>query len=217
MCFSATASFATAGLTGAIGIISLTRVTKPRDILLAAVPCIFAVQQIAEGSLWLTVAVAETPIASGLTSSLPAFRGSLLACIRADGGSGARTAKRTQATDAALRGDRHRRRRLSPIEILAQSHAARLVDGHIVYVTEKKHSAAFGLAYLAATGLPLVLSSQRAVAALGVIVLIGCATAYALYWEALVSVWCFFAAAASVVIFFHFEAVRRHPLRVIAR
>jgi hypothetical protein len=214
MCFSATASFATAGLTGAIGIISLLRVTKPRDILLAVVPCIFALQQIVEGSLWLTVATPATPIADGLTLVFLLFAEVFwplyapVAVLALEPRSGrTRLMLLCLAIGIGVAG-------YLLSEILGHGHAARLLDGHIVYVTEKKHSAAFGLAYLAATGLPLVLSSQRAVAGLGVIVLIGCATAYVVYWEALVSVWCFFAAAASVVILYHFEAVRRHPLRV---
>ena len=66
-------------------------------------------------------------------------------------------------------------------------------DGHIVYVTEYRHSDAVGVAYLCATGLPLLLSSQRTVVVLGAIVLAEPRyLAYALYWEAFVSVWCFF-------------------------
>ena len=34
------------------------------------------------------------------------------------------------------------------------------------------------------------------------------------YWEAFVSIWCFFAAAASVVILCHFEWERRQRLHV---
>jgi hypothetical protein len=59
-----------------------------------------------------------------------------------------------------------------------------------------------------AIGLPLLMSSQRTVVVLGAIVV-----AYALYWEAFVSVWCFFAAAASVAILCHFEWSRRSSLR----
>jgi hypothetical protein len=44
-------------------------------------------------------------------------------------------------------------------------------------------------------------------------VLAGSALAYVFYWEAFVSVWCFFAAAASVVILLHFERSRRARLR----
>lgn len=53
MCFSSTASFATAGLTGVIGLLCLRRVKRRRELLLAAVPLIFALQQAIEGALWL--------------------------------------------------------------------------------------------------------------------------------------------------------------------
>ena len=45
MCFSASASFVTAGITGAIGIVALTRVKGPREVPLAATPLLFAFQQ----------------------------------------------------------------------------------------------------------------------------------------------------------------------------
>jgi hypothetical protein len=98
--------------------------------------------------------------------------------------------------------------------ILTRPHSAIILDGHIVYVTEHRHSDVVGLSYLAATSLPLILSSRRAMVALGAIILVGCAAAYVFYWEAFVSVWCFFAAAASVVILCHFEWSRRQRLRV---
>jgi len=42
----------------------------------------------------------------------------------------------------------------------------------------------------------------------------GLVVAYAFYWEAFISVWCFFAAAASVAILCHFEWLRRSSLRI---
>ena len=95
--------------------------------------------------------------------------------------------------------------------LLGHPHGAKVLDGHIVYVMEYRHSDAVGVAYLAATGLPLLLSSQRTVVVLGAIVLAGLVVAYAFYWEALV--WCFFAAAASVAILCHFEWSRRSRLQ----
>jgi hypothetical protein len=98
--------------------------------------------------------------------------------------------------------------------LLTQPHSASIVKGHIVYVTENKHSEAVGLSYLAATCLPLLLSSQRTLVVLGTVILIGSGTAYLLYWEAFVSVWCFFAAGASVVILYHFEQSLRRRARL---
>ena len=47
-------------------------------------------------------------------------------------------------------------------------------------------------------------------AALGAIVLAGHVVAYVVYREVYVSVWCFFAVAASFVILYHFECSCRH-------
>ncbi|WP_420871212.1 DUF6629 family protein [Mesorhizobium jarvisii] len=69
---------------------------------------------------------------------------------------------------------------------------------------------------MAGTALPLMLSTQRMVVALGGIVLVGLVVAYALYWEAFVSVWCFFAAAASIMIVLHFKRVDQSRLAVVA-
>jgi uncharacterized membrane protein len=55
MCFSATASFvASAGL-GVIGVASLKKVTDSHQKPLASIPLIFAVQQFAEGLVWLSL------------------------------------------------------------------------------------------------------------------------------------------------------------------
>jgi hypothetical protein len=53
MCFSATASFSAASITAVIGIATLRQVKHPRELLLAAMPLLFAAQQAVEGALWL--------------------------------------------------------------------------------------------------------------------------------------------------------------------
>jgi hypothetical protein len=72
------------------------------------------------------------------------------------------------------------------------------------------------LGYLAAATLPLLLSSHRTVVILGVLVLVGSLIAYFFYATSVLSVWCFFAAAASVVILGHFELARRDRLSLAA-
>lgn len=210
MCFSAPASFVTAGITGAIGIVALTRVKEPRELPFAATPLLFALQQGIEGLLWLNLPGAPdgslstaltflylffaeafwplyAPIAVWLIEPNEHRRHLMVACLGVGAGVGAYLLW----------------------WILGHPHLATILDGHIVYVTEYRHSDAVGIAYLAATGLPLLLSSQRTVVVLGAIVLAGLVAAYAFYWEAFVSVWCFFAAAGSVAILCHFEWLRR--------
>lgn len=215
MCFSATASFVTAGITGAIGIACLSRAAHPRERLLAATPLVFALQQSVEGSLWLTLPLAPNgPIATSLTYifllmaevSWPVY--APLAVLLAE-----------------LDDRRRRAMRLCLLigvavavylswSLLIRPHSAAILGGHIVYVTEYPHSVLIGLAYLAATALPLMFSSQRTIVVLGAIVLAGSAAAYTFYWEAYVSIWCFFAAAASVTLLAHFEMSHRRRLRM---
>jgi hypothetical protein len=211
MCFSATASFTAAALTGGLGVATVGRVTNRAEAPLAIVPVLFAVQQLIEGSLWLAL---EGEIDPGLAQPLvyafllfaqvwwPIFVP--LAVLMAEP-------------------DRERRRLIGVLlaaglavglhllwAILTGSHRAGIIDEHLVYTTEAPHPLLTAAAYFAATVLPPLLSSRRVIALLGLIVLVGAAAAYLFYWYAFISVWCFFAAAVSGIILFHFE--RRHRL-----
>ncbi len=55
MCFSATASFAAAGVLATIGVVSVKHNTSKRHRLLAIIPILFSAQQAAEGIVWLTL------------------------------------------------------------------------------------------------------------------------------------------------------------------
>lgn len=55
MCFSSTASFVAAGTLSALGAVSLNTVRKPSQLMLAAVPLLFGLQQFSEGFLWLAL------------------------------------------------------------------------------------------------------------------------------------------------------------------
>jgi uncharacterized membrane protein YczE len=213
MCFSPVASFATAALTGSIGAVCLARATRSRELPLAATPLIFGVQQAIEGGLWLTLPTAPNgAVVGALTLAFLLFaqvfwpvyaplaawslepnawrRRLMLACLAVGAGVAAYLLWR----------------------ILAGPREAMVVNSCIVYRTRQGHPLAIGLAYLAATSLPLVLSSQRTILALGAVTLVGCVVAYIFYWAAFLSVWCFFAAAASIVILGYFEHARWRSL-----
>ena len=55
MCFSATGSFAVAAGLAGIGAVAVSRTKPPSHRLFAFVPLLFAIQQIAEGMVWLTM------------------------------------------------------------------------------------------------------------------------------------------------------------------
>jgi hypothetical protein len=53
MCFSAVANFVGSGVLGTIGVVTLTRVKHRRELLFASLPLLFAVHQFIEGFVWL--------------------------------------------------------------------------------------------------------------------------------------------------------------------
>jgi hypothetical protein len=213
MCFSATASFVTAGVTGAIGIASLTRVHRAGELPLAAMPIFFGVQQGIEGLLWLTLPAApDGRLATGLT---------LLFLIFAE----AFWPVYMPLTALLIEPNERRRRQMLVLlavgaatavfllwNTLAYPHGAIILDDHIVYEVEYKLSPPFGLIYLAATSLSLLLSSRRTIVVLGGVVLLGGMITFTFYREWLESVWCFFAAIASAIILSYFEQARRRRL-----
>jgi hypothetical protein len=55
MCFSATASFGAAAVLGAVGVVSVRKASEPSHIPFALAPILFALQQVSEGILWLSL------------------------------------------------------------------------------------------------------------------------------------------------------------------
>lgn len=218
MCFSPTASFATAGATAIIGAYTLLRAPTSRALPLALMPLIFGLQQGIEGLLWNNLLARPDGANTVALTTLFLFVAQVFWPLFAP------------VAVLLIEPDQRRRRLMSACLVvgigvsgyllwwlLQGTHGVVLVDGHVIYTTPRQYSYGLGLAYLAATGLPMVVSTWRAVALLGAIVIVGCAVAYAAYWEAFVSVWCFFAAAGSVVILLHVERAHRHragPARI---
>ena len=193
----------------------ISRVKEFYELPLAGTPLLFGLQQAIEGLQWLSLPVApESATSTGLTIVYlffaevlwPLYAPILVWLVEP-------SVRRQQFMSVCLAvGVSIGAYFLWPL--FTQPHTASIVKGHIIYVTENKHSEAVGLSYLAATCRPLLLSSQRTLVVLGIVVLIGSGAAYLLYWEAFISVWCFFAAAASVVILYHFEQSRRRRTRL---
>jgi hypothetical protein len=212
MCFSATASFTAAGFTGIVGIVTMARMADRRERALAAMPLLFAAQQTVEGLMWLNLMPSPTALVPALTMAFLFFAEPFWPLF-------------VPMAVLAVEDDPRRRSVMRICQglgvavglyllwnILTEPRGADLVDGHIVYTTHHGPRIVVGMGYLAATVLPLVLSSRWAIAAMGVIVLVGSAAAYVFYWEAYVSVWCFFAAAASLVLLAHVEHGRQRGL-----
>jgi hypothetical protein len=210
MCFSASASFSLAAATAVVGVATLYQVQRPREIALAAVPLLFALQQAVEGLLWLELSgAADRAAIAALAFAFLLF---------------AEVLWPVYAVLAVLLVEPDHRRRAILCAVVAAGAAlslyllsgllseppAAIVRGHSIAYS--RHAGVFSwqqAAYVIITVGGPVVSSHRIIRLFGVAVAIGFAiTAYA-YAATLISVWCFFAAASSSLLYWHFRGAAR--------
>lgn len=72
MCFSATASFTAGALLLGFGVVTLKSAKRPRERLFAAIPLLFAIQQLSEGVIWLTFS-ADAPLLNTVMTHVYSF------------------------------------------------------------------------------------------------------------------------------------------------
>ena len=204
MCFSATASFSAGIVLLGIGTLTLKAARQPRELAFAAIPLLFAIQQLSEGVIWLTfrynapqLNVAMTylysffshvlwpiyvPIAVLLIEPLHWRRMVLLAFVA-----------------AGLAAGLYLLQILLTFSVVSQS-----TDQHMEYVSPHFFAATVMTLYLLATTVSAMFSYHRLVKVFGVLALISFGAAYFFYARWFISVWCFFAALLSAVIYLHF-------------
>ena len=206
MCFSETASFTAAGVTFVVGAVTLSRVDTLCALPLASMPMIFAGQQAVEGALWVEIPISPHGSAVSALSFVFLFVAYVfwpvyvpLAVLSLETTKRLRRMQLTCATIGLAVGAHFL------WWIVTHPHGASIQSEHIVYNAGYHATLPIEVAYMAATGLPLVLSSHRWVLWLGAAILVGSVIAFIFYWEAFVSVWCFFAAAISAGILGHFQ------------
>jgi len=204
MCFSAGASFAGAVVISTVGVAAQGKVTHRSQRLLAVVPLLFALQQFAEGALWITLGTGEhgwlQAPATGifLVTALVIWPTMIPLSMR------------------FLEERELRKKILNGMVIagvltsfcyayclIAFDVAPQISGFHIKYVDNfpgRLIDVAFGL-YLAVTILPLFVSSVRRMWLFGILVAASCAVTAVFFSQYLTSVWCFFAALISVTIY----------------
>lgn len=200
MCFSATASFAASAVLGATGIATLAK-TKDRKMLpLATIPLVFAIQQAIEGGLWLTIADGGSDAV--LLSALflffalfwwPTFVPFAVRSIEPFGW------RRTVLTIACLIGTALGM--YLYVHFLMNPVSASVVNQCIYYEYQAPYSMVAAVVYMFVTVGAGVLSSRYMVKVLFSIMAISAFIASWLYYENFTSVWCFFAAIVSVMIY----------------
>jgi hypothetical protein len=204
MCFSAGASFAGGAVISAIGVASLKSAGNPSQRLFAGIPLLFAFQQFSEGVVWLT-------LKSGGNYQLQMTAAYLFLVM-------ALVVWPFIIPLAVLRLEEVKKRKeiivgmLVAGVILSGYYAFCLIfysvrpvinEFHIQYLNdfpESLSNAAFGV-YVIATMGPLFASSIKRMSLFGILVLSSSIVTGIFYKEYLTSVWCFFAALISAVIY----------------
>jgi len=214
MCFSATASFTAGAFLVGVGTLTLKSVSRPRDLPFAAIPLLFAIQQLSEGVIWLTFHY-EAPVLNTIMTHVYSFFSHVLWPVY------------VPVAVLLLEPSGWRRRALLVFVVagvavggyllyvmFAYPVFSRPIGQHIEYVSPHFFAAATMTLYLLSITFGLLLSTHRMVKAFGALALLSFAVAYYFYATWFISVWCFFAALLSVVVYLHFVLRRGEPLAI---
>ncbi len=215
MCFSATASFSAGAFLLGLGTLTLTAARRPRELPFAAIPLLFAIQQLSEGVIWLTFSYEATLLNAVMTHVYSFFSHVLWPVY---------------VPVAVLLIEPPGRRRQALLVFVAAGIAvgayllyfmvafpvvSRPTGQHIEYVSPHFFAAVAMTLYLLSTTVSPMLSTHRMVNVFGVLALLSFGAAYHFYAIWFISVWCFFAAILSVIVSLHL--VRRGfsaPVRI---
>jgi hypothetical protein len=206
MCFSATASFSVAATTAIIGIALLKHVRQPREILVAAVPLLFAFQQSVEGILWLQLSgEADTVDNASLTMAFllfaqvlwPAYTAIAVLVIEPD--------PRRKLFLGIIAAAGFALSTYLSISLFGDPQTATIQNHSIAYANKVNPFSWRQLPYVICTCIPPLISSHRPIQIFGLIILVGFFVSAYFYFATFISVWCFFAAAGSLFLFFCFK------------
>jgi hypothetical protein len=217
MCFSAAASFSAGAVLAGVGALTLKSASRPREMLFAAIPLLFSLQQLSEGVIWLTFRYSAPQLNAVMTYVYSFFSHVLwpvyvpVAVLLIEP-----SAWRRRVLLAFAGGGAAVSGYLLYI-LLAFPVVSRPTGQHIEYLSPHFFAAAVITLYLMSTTLSPFLSTYRTVRVFGALLLVSFAAAYLLYATWFISVWCFFAALLSAVVYLHVasrkvERIRPHHL-----
>lgn len=93
----------------------------------------------------------------------------------------------------------------SMVLIISHPYAPTIVNASICYISGTPYPTGGVIAYVLCACLPPLISTDKFLRAAGIAIVVGLAVSLISYYEGFFSVWCFFAALASVAIFSSFQ------------
>jgi hypothetical protein len=205
VCFSAAANFVGSAVLGGVGAVTLTRVKHRRELLFASLPTLFAIHQFTEGFVWLGLDGTLSPaVARNMGAAFMLYAQGILPFL-------------VPLSVLLFEPDLKSRRRMLPFaaigllttlyilwaltaypfEVYVKAHS-------IVYTNSGTSNIAIGVLYIVATCGSLFFSKIRPMVVFGVLNLVILLIVLGYKQYAYTSLWCAYAAVASVIILIYF-------------
>ena len=203
MCFSAAANFVGSAALGAIGVATIKEVRHPRELLFASLPLLFAIHQFTEGFVWLGLDGRMSPaVAHDAGAAFMLYAQGLLPFLLPLG-------------VLLFEPTAPRRRAMLPFAVLggaltiytlwalsAFSTQVYVRNNSIVYINPATNETAVAILYVIVTCGALFFSGIRPMLLFGIANMIILLITLAVKRYAFTSVWCAYAAIASVLLWF---------------
>ena len=215
MCFSAAANFTGSGVLGTVGVVTLTKVKHRRELLFASLPILFAAHQFIEGFVWLGLDGYLSPqVTHDMGAAFMLYAQGLLPFL-------------LPLSVLLFEPDGKGRRRMLPFLALGTGTTLYIlwaltafptqvfVKGNsIVYINQATNNTAVAILYVIATCGSLFFSKVRAMVLFGLANLTILLLVMAFKRYAFTSLWCAYAAVASIIILAYFwRTSASRPLR----
>ena len=205
MCFSAAANFTGSGVLGTIGVLTLTRVKHRRELLFASLPTLFAVHQFIEGFVWLGLdGILSPKVTHNMGAAFMLYAQGLLPFL-------------LPLSVLLFEPDAQSRRRMQPFLLIGGLTALFILwaliayptqifvkSNSIVYINQATNNTFVAVLYVIATCGSLLFSKVKDMVIFGVANLAILLVVMAVKRYAFTSLWCAYAAVASVIILVYF-------------
>ncbi len=205
MCFSATANFVGSAVLATAGVVTLTRVKHRRELLFAALPTLFAIHQFIEGFVWLGLDGMLSPaVTHDMGAAFMLYAQGLLPLL-------------LPLSVYLFEAHAKSRRLMLPFVVLGGATTLYIlwaltafptevfVQGKsIVYINQATNNVAVAVLYVIVTCGPLFFSKIKMMVVFGVANLVILLTVMEVRRYAFTSLWCAYAAVASIIILAYF-------------
>ena len=209
MCFSATANFVGSAVLGAVGVVTLTKVKHRRELLFASLPTLFAVHQFMEGFVWLGLdGILSPTVTHNMGAAFMLYAQGLLPFV-------------LPLSVVLFEPTAKARNRMLPFLVLGTATALYMlwalvaypthiyVEGNsIVYINDGTNNTLLAVLYIISTCGTLFFSKVRDMVIFGAANLAILLIVMAVKRYAFTSLWCAYAAVASIIILAYFWSSR---------